>query len=81
MNKGQSTLHTKHNLEKKTPFHPPTHQKNKMEAPPLDDVPCHWLHGNSIHKIGCHYILLGLIALFKNTLLIETKSKKFDQQF
>jgi hypothetical protein len=52
-----------------------------MEAPPLDDVPCHWLHGNSIHKIGCHYILLGLIALFKNILPIETKSKKFDQQF
>jgi hypothetical protein len=48
MNKVQSTLHTKHNLEKKNPF-PPTHKK-KMEALPLDDVPFHWLHGNFIHK-------------------------------
>jgi len=30
----------------------------------------HWLHGNSIPKIGCHYFWSGLIALPKNTLPI-----------
>jgi hypothetical protein len=28
----------------------------------------HWLHGNSIPKIGCHYFWPGLISLPKNTL-------------
>jgi hypothetical protein len=31
----------------------PTH-KNKREAPSLH-LTSHWLHGNSIPKIGCHY--------------------------
>jgi hypothetical protein len=28
---------------------------NKREAPSLHDLTSHWLHGNSIPKIGCHY--------------------------
>ncbi len=32
---------------------------------------CHWLHGNPIPKIGCHYFWPGLIALPKNTLTIH----------
>jgi len=55
----QATLHTKHNLEKKTPV--PTHKKTR-EAPSLHDLTSHWLHGNFIPKIGCHYFGPGLIA-------------------
>ncbi len=32
------------------------------------DPTSHWLHGNSIPKIGCHYFRPGLIVLPKNTL-------------
>jgi len=32
----------------------PTHKK-KREAPSLHDLTSHWLHGNFIPKIGCHY--------------------------
>jgi hypothetical protein len=62
----QSTLHTKHNLQKKSPSSPPrlpnsTH-KAKREAPSLHDTTSHWLHGNSIPKTGCHYSWPGRIA-------------------
>jgi hypothetical protein len=41
----------------------------------------HWLHANSISKIGCRYFWPGLIALPKNTLpnvlsLVNTERKK-----
>jgi len=41
----------------------------------------HWLHANSIPKIGCHYFWPGLLALPKNTLpnalsLVNTERKK-----
>jgi hypothetical protein len=51
------TLHTKHNLEKKTPFPSPTRKKRK--APSLHDLTSHWLDGNSIPKIGSHYFWPG----------------------
>jgi hypothetical protein len=46
---------------------PPTHKKEKG-APSLLDTTSHWLHENSITKIGCLYFWPGLIALPKNTL-------------
>ncbi len=46
--------------------------KNKREAPSLHYSTSHWLHGNSIPKIGCHYFWPALIALPKNTLTILT---------
>jgi len=45
-----------------------THKKRKVEALSLHDMTSHWLHGNSIPKIGCHYFWPGLRALPKNTL-------------
>jgi len=54
-------------------FEPPpplAPQKKKREAPSLHDTASHWLHGNSIPKIGYHYFRPELIALPKNTLLI-----------
>jgi hypothetical protein len=47
-------------------FHPTTHK-----AASLNDPTSHWLHGNSIPKIGWHYFWPGLIALTKNTLPIK----------
>jgi hypothetical protein len=41
--------------------------KNKREARSLHYSTSHWLHGNSIPKIGCHYFWSALIALPKNT--------------
>jgi hypothetical protein len=65
-----STLHTKHNLEKKNLLLPavPTHKKTREG--PFTPLPAtsHSLHGNSIPNIGCHYFWPGLIALPKNTL-------------
>ncbi len=49
----------------------PAHKK-KREAPSLHDSTSHWLHGNSIPKIGCHYLWPALIGLRKNTLTILT---------
>jgi hypothetical protein len=46
--------------------------KNKREAPSLHYSTSHWLHGNSIPKIGCHYFWHSLIALPTNTLTILT---------
>jgi len=42
----------------------------KREALSLHDTTSHWLHGNSIPKIGYHYFWPRLIALPKNTLPI-----------
>jgi hypothetical protein len=67
LNSGLSTLLTNHTLKRKTL--PPTH-KEKNEDPALHVATSHWLHGNSIPKIGCHYFWPGLIALLKNTLPI-----------
>jgi hypothetical protein len=57
----QWTVHSPHQtqLAKNIPFLSPapphsTH-KAKREAPSLHDTTSHWLHGNSIPKIGCHY--------------------------
>ncbi len=50
---------------------PPT-QRWKEGRPLHSLMPTsHWLHGNFIHKIGCHYFWPGLIALPKNTLPIQ----------
>jgi hypothetical protein len=40
----------------------------------IHDLTSHWLHENSIPKIGCHYFWPGLIALPKNTLPIHIQS-------
>jgi len=40
--------------------------KRKREVPSLHGETSHWLHGNYIPKIGCHYFWPGLIALPKN---------------
>ncbi len=46
-------------------------ERIKMGGPPsLHDTTFHWLHGNSIPKIGCHYFWPRLVALPKNTLFI-----------
>jgi hypothetical protein len=71
VNSRQSTLHTKHNLKRKNPPSPPSTKKG--EAPSLHDSTSHWLHGNSIPKIGGHYFWAGLIALPKNTLAFRSK--------
>jgi hypothetical protein len=63
----QSTLHTKHKLEKKLPLP----HKRKREVPSLDDTTSHHWHGNSIPQIAYHYFWHGLIALRKNNLPIE----------
>jgi hypothetical protein len=81
----QQTVHSLHQtqLEKKkpplpTPPHPtaPHHTApttKKGEAPPLHDSTSHWLHGNSIPKIGGRYFWPGLIALPKNILASRYK--------
>jgi hypothetical protein len=61
----QSTLHSKHNFLQKHPS-PPLHPQEEREAPSLNDMTSHWLHGNSILKI----FWPGLMALPKNTLPI-----------
>jgi hypothetical protein len=41
------------------------HPQGKKERPPsLHDVPCHWLHGNSIPNIGCHSSRLDVLPGF-----------------
>jgi hypothetical protein len=44
--------------------------KKKKEAPSLHETTSHWLHGNYVPKIGCHYFWPRLIALPKNTIPI-----------
>jgi len=47
----------------------PTKKKQKKKGRPLHSRTCtsHWLHGNSITKIGCHYFVACTnIALPKN---------------
>jgi len=51
------------------PPHPPT-RKKKGGGPSFHGVTSHWLHGNSIPKIGCQYFWARLIAHPKNTLPI-----------
>jgi hypothetical protein len=54
-----------------TIHHPQEKKQKKREAPSLHDATSHWLNGNSIPEIGCHYCWPGLIALLhKNTLPI-----------
>ncbi len=53
-------LSTTNKTWKKKPPPPPTHKK-KRNAPSLHDSTSHWLDGNSIPKIGCHYFWPGLI--------------------
>jgi len=65
-----STPHT--TWKKKIPPPPlPPPPKNKREARSLHNETSHWLLGNSISKIGCHYFWPGLILLPKNTLTIR----------
>ncbi len=45
----------------------------EREASSLHDLTSHWLHGNSIPKIGSNYFWPGLIALPKNTLAFRYK--------
>jgi hypothetical protein len=61
--------------KKKTLRTPPTTttKKRRRETPSLHDSISHWLHGNSIPKIGGHYFWHGLIALPKNTLAFRYK--------
>jgi hypothetical protein len=49
-------------------FHPAPPYSRR---PSLDDPTSHWLHGNSIPKIGWHCFWPGLIALPKNTVPIK----------
>jgi len=55
---------------------PPTHKK-KREDPSLHDSTSHWMHGNSIPKIACHYFWPGLVTVVlpKNTPPIVPKRK------
>jgi hypothetical protein len=71
VNIGQFIFHTKHNLKETLPLPPnPQEKKGRPLALSLHDMTSHWLHGNYIPKIGCHYFWSGLIALPKNTLPI-----------
>ncbi len=69
---GKWTLHSPHQTElgKKNPLLPPvpTHKKTREGPFTPRQATSHWLHGNSIPNIGCHYFWPGLIALSKNTL-------------
>ncbi len=56
------TLNTKDNLKEKRP---PPPQETKGKPCLLHDVTSHWLHGNSIPKIGGHYFWPGLIAFLR----------------
>jgi len=56
-----SPLSTPNTTCKKYPLPLPPH-KAKSEAPSLHDTTSHWLHGNSIPKIGCHYFWPRRIA-------------------
>jgi hypothetical protein len=56
----KSTVHFPHQTQLEKIIPPsPTHKKKK-EAPSLYDSTSHWLHGNSIPKIGCHNFWPGL---------------------
>jgi len=70
VNSGQSTLHTKvqTQLEKKNPYLVPTRIKGRALHSMTPPFTSHWLHGNTIPKIGCHHFWPGLIA----RLLIRT---------
>jgi hypothetical protein len=46
----------------------PTHKKTREGPFTPRQATSHWLHGNSIPNIGCHYFWPGLLALPKNTL-------------
>ncbi len=67
----QWTAHSPHQtqLEKKNGS-PSPHPQGKKSGPltSLHDMTSHWLHGNPIPKIGCHYFWPGLTALPTNTL-------------
>jgi hypothetical protein len=41
----------------------------------------HWLQGNSIPKIGCHYIWSQLKALPKNSLPMHEHIESFEMRF
>jgi hypothetical protein len=54
----------------------PTRKEKKKKEKPLPLLhsmtrTSHWLHGNSIPNIGCHYFWPELRALLKNTLAIK----------
>jgi len=51
----QWTVHSPHQtqVEKKNPLPSPNHKKKKG-GPSLNDPAFHWVHGNSIPKIGRH---------------------------
>jgi hypothetical protein len=61
-----------------TIHHPQEKKRKKREAPSLHDATSHWLNGNSIPEIGCHYCWPGLIALHKNTLPIDQSATILD---
>jgi hypothetical protein len=65
--------------KKNSPFHTP-HTQGKKEAPSLHGTTSHYLHGNSIPKIGYHYFWPWLVALPMNTLSIEWKEEKICQK-
>jgi hypothetical protein len=62
--------------KKKSPPHP----QEKREDPSLHDATSHWLNGNSTPKFVWHYFWPGLIALPKNTLPIQVRVWKTQQQ-
>jgi hypothetical protein len=72
----QWTVHSPHQNTtlKKVPLFPPLTHKTKREYPSLRDTTSHWLHENSVSKIGCHSFWPVLIALPKNTLSIHLSS-------
>jgi hypothetical protein len=49
---------------------PPTRKKKREALHSVMGLTSHWLHGNSIPRIGYHYFWRGLTALPKNTLRI-----------
>jgi hypothetical protein len=56
-------------LKKNNPYLAPTSIKGKALHSMTLTFISHWLHGNTIPKIGCHHFWLGLIA----HLLIRTR--------
>jgi hypothetical protein len=68
-----SPLSTPNTTFKQKPSLTFTHKKNG-EAPYLHYVTSHWLHGNFILKIKCHYFWPKLITYPKNTLLIMSNN-------
>jgi hypothetical protein len=65
------------------PLTPPLPTRKKG-GPSLHDSTSHWLHGNSIPKIGCHYFgmdYLGTIVATSTLIILFSEMLKFSKKY